>query len=113
MSTQAKTVDYLLDQLSAAGVVTSRKMFGEYALYCGGKVVALVCDDQLFVKPTESGRKFLQTVDEQPPYPGAKKYFQILGDQWDDADWLSELIRLTAQELPQPKPKSPKKLKKN
>jgi len=25
-------------------------MFGEYALYCGDKVVALVCDDQLFVK---------------------------------------------------------------
>jgi hypothetical protein len=29
---------------------------GEYAIYCNGKVVALVCDNQLFVKPTEAAQ---------------------------------------------------------
>jgi TfoX/Sxy family transcriptional regulator of competence genes len=57
MSTTKNTVEYILEQISESGVVSARKMFGEYAIYCDGKVVALVCDDQLFVKPTKAGKK--------------------------------------------------------
>jgi len=39
------------DQIQDAGDVSYRKMFGEYALYCNGNVVALVYNNQLFVKP--------------------------------------------------------------
>ncbi len=106
MSTQQRTVDFLTDQLSSVDtVVTSRKMFGEYALYSQGKVVALVCDDQLYVKPTKAGQQFLQHPEEAPPYPGTKNYFLISGEKWDDADWLGELITMTAKELPLPKKK--------
>ena len=55
MSTQPSTIDYLLEQLGSAGSVSARKMFGEYGLYCDGKIVALVCDDQFFLKPTPEG----------------------------------------------------------
>lgn len=41
-----------------AGRMAARKMFGEYALYCDDKVVALVCDNSLFVTPTDEGRAF-------------------------------------------------------
>jgi DNA transformation protein and related proteins len=108
MSSQQSTVDFLIDQISAAGQVSTRKMFGEYALYCQGKVVALVCDDQLFVKPTTAGRAFLGDPNEKPPYPGAKLYFLISGENWDDSDWLSDLISITAKELPVPKSKKKK-----
>ncbi len=80
-------------------------MFGEYALYCNDRVVALVCDNQLYVKPTTAGAAFLDTPEEAPPYPGAKNYYLISGEHWDDSDWLSELIRITAAELPLPKKK--------
>ena len=50
MATQKNTVDYILEQIAEAGIVSAREMFGEYAIYCDGKVVALVCDDQLFCK---------------------------------------------------------------
>ena len=30
----------------------SQAMLGEYVIYCNNKVVALVCDNKLFVKPT-------------------------------------------------------------
>lgn len=83
-------------------------MFGEYAIYCGAKVVALVCDDQLFVKPTKAGKKFIGEVEEAPPYKGAKPSYLISGDLWEDADWLSELIKISAAELPAPKPKKKK-----
>lgn len=105
MSTQQTTVDFLTEQMKDAGIVTSRKMFGEYAIYCDSKVVALVCDDQLFLKPTEAGKKILQKVHEVPPYPGAKKYFLIDGDYWDDSELLTKLIVATAKELPPPKKK--------
>jgi TfoX/Sxy family transcriptional regulator of competence genes len=105
MASQQSTVDYILEQIEAAGSVSARKMFGEYGVYCDGKVVALVCDDQFFLKPTPEGRAFLGTVDEQPAYPGARPSFRIDGGRWDDADWMAELVRVTAAALPVPKAK--------
>ena len=72
MTTRADTVRYILDQAGLGDRLTSRKMFGEYALYLDGKVVALVCDDQLHLKPTEAGRGSLGDVTLARPYPGAK-----------------------------------------
>lgn len=89
-----------MEQIAAAGTVSARKMFGEYGLYCDGKYVASVCDDQLFVKPTPGGRAWIGEVEEAPPYPGAKPCFLISGEKWDDAEWLSGLIKVTARELP-------------
>ncbi len=108
MASKQSTVDYIVDQMAAAGVVSSKKMFGEYGVYLDGKMFALVADDQLFVRPTEPGRAFIGTPTEAPPYPSAKLYFLIPGDRWDDGEWLSELCRITARELPLPKPKKPK-----
>lgn len=109
MASQQKTVDYLMEQSADAGSMTAKRMFGEYALYCDTKVVAFVCDDQLFIKPTEPGRDYLGEVTEAEAYPGSKMYFLIDGDRWDDADWLAALVRTTAAALPLPKPKKPKK----
>ena len=108
MASSQKTVDYIVDQALAAGNVSTRKMFGEYALYCGDKLVALICDDTLFVKPTQEGRAFIGDVAEAPAYKGAKNSFKITDDQIEDADWLVELIKHTAAALPAPKPKKKK-----
>jgi TfoX/Sxy family transcriptional regulator of competence genes len=110
MATDASFVDYVRDQIDA-GPISTRKMFGEYALYHGEKVVALICDNQLFVKPTEAGRALLGEPVEAPPYPGAKPHF-LIEELLDDRDQLSELIRVTAEELPAPKPKKAKASKK-
>jgi len=108
MATKQSTVDFLLDQLSALGDMSARKMFGEYALYYTGKVVAFVCDDNLYIKPTTAGRQFIKDLQEAPAYPGSKLYFLISTDYWDDKEWLAELITRTAAELPLPKPKKKK-----
>jgi TfoX/Sxy family transcriptional regulator of competence genes len=109
MSTSQSTIDYLLEQLDSLDGISTRKMFGEYALYFEGKVVALCCDDALYVKPTGAGKAFLIEVVEAPPYPKAKPYFLIEADAWEDASRLCQLIRITAQNLPMPKPKARKK----
>ncbi|KRA55381.1 TfoX/Sxy family protein [Devosia sp. Root635] len=108
MSSQQKTVDYIAEQSAGAGIITTKKMFGEYGMYCDGKVLAFICDDQLFIKPTEAGRTYLGEVVEAPAYPGSKLYFLIDGDRWDDADWLAGLVKVTADALPAPKPKKAK-----
>jgi TfoX/Sxy family transcriptional regulator of competence genes len=105
MATQPGTVEFILGQVAGAGDVAARKMFGEYTLYCDGKVVGLLCDEQLFVKSTEAGRTFLAgtTVEEKSPYAGAKPCLLIPGDRWEDREWLSRLIRHTADDLPKPR----------
>lgn len=107
MASDLTFVQYLCDQLQDAGPISYRKMFGEYALYCSNKVVALVCDNQLYIKPTPGGRAVLGTPAEAPPYPGAKPYF-LIQDQIEDRVWMTRLLLVTASELPEPKPKKPR-----
>ena len=108
MATDLEFMEFLADQMAGAGEISYRKMFGEYAVYCGGKVVALVCDNQLFVKPTQGGRAYIGAPVEAPAYPGAKNSF-LIADAFEDREWISELIRITARELPAPKPKKSKR----
>jgi TfoX/Sxy family transcriptional regulator of competence genes len=107
MASDEQFVTFIVDQIRDAGAISYRKMFGEYAIYRDGKVVALVCDNQLFVKRTDAGRAFIGDVVEAPPYPGAKPSF-LIEDMLDDKEWMIQLIRLTANELPTPKPKKKK-----
>jgi DNA transformation protein and related proteins len=110
MASQQSTVDYIVEQAASAGTVSARKMFGEYAVFCNGKIVAMIVKDELFIKPTVPGRHYLTDVTERPPYRSAKPYFWISGDRWDDSDWLSGLMQTTAAALPIPV-KKPRKRK--
>ena len=110
MASKQITVDFILKQIANAGAVSAKKKFGEYAIYCDGKVVALICDDQLFVKPTLAGEEFIgQYIIEGHPYPGAKPYFLISSEKWNDSIWLSHLIKISTGELPAPKSKRPRR----
>jgi TfoX/Sxy family transcriptional regulator of competence genes len=104
MTSDKNFIEFIVDQMGDAGLISQRKMFGDYTIYCDGKVVALVCDNQLFVKPTAGGKAYIGSVVEAPPYPGAKLYY-LIEDAFEDREWISGLIKLTAQELPMPKPK--------
>jgi len=98
MASDKSFVEFLVDQMGDAGTISHRAMFGEYAIYCDGKVVALVCDNQLFVKPTQGGKAYIGKPKEAAPYPGAKLYF-LIEDAFEDREWIGDLIRITAQEL--------------
>ncbi|MEK7161220.1 MAG: TfoX/Sxy family protein [Patescibacteria group bacterium] len=95
-----------MDQLSGVQGVRARKMFGEYALYCQEKVVALICDDEVFVKITEPGKKLVgENYQEGFAYPGAKASMHVTGDLLEDRKFICELITQTALALPVLKPK--------
>ncbi len=107
MSTDAGFIEFVMDQIECHDRVRYRKMFSEYALYFDDKVVALICDNQCFVKPTNGGRAFIGEVTEGLPYPGAKPALLIDG-RLEDREWFTELLRITAKELPAAKPKKKK-----
>jgi TfoX/Sxy family transcriptional regulator of competence genes len=107
MASEEHFVDFVMEQIRHAGEVTVKKMFGEYGIYSDGKLFGLICDNKLFIKPTNSGREFIGNVVEAPPYEGAKPSF-LIEDQIEDSDWLSELVRISLKELPAPKPKKKK-----
>ena len=106
MASNPDFVQYIADQCAGAGKITVKKMFGDYGIYCYGIIFGLICDNRFYLKPTDAGRSLLRSVEMRPPYDGAKDYFFI--EEVDDRDYLSELIRMTCEELPMTKPKREK-----
>lgn len=107
MATSKDFINFLLDQIENAGEIKAKPMFGEYGIFSNGKIFGLVCDNKLFIKPTEAGRAFIGDVAEAPPYPGAKNSF-LIEDKIEDREWLSELVRISLPELPEPRPRKRK-----
>lgn len=106
MASSADFVQYVADQCSGAGEIMTKKMFGDYGIYCDGKIFGLICDDCFYLKPNEAARALLRTVELRPPYDGAKDYFLIA--DIDDRDYLTVLVRETCKALPDAKPKKKK-----
>ncbi|TYQ15272.1 UNVERIFIED_CONTAM: TfoX/Sxy family transcriptional regulator of competence genes [Acetivibrio alkalicellulosi] len=106
MASSIEFVEYVCDQINGAGHITYKKMFGEYGIYCNAKIIGLICNDQFFVKETNSGRNLLDEIIEDSPYTGAKPHFVI--DCLDNKDFLTEFIKATYEELPMQKTKKKK-----
>lgn len=100
MRTSEATIAKLFDNLTGLGNVRAQKMFGEYALYCDEKVVALVCRNELVVKNTEPGRALAPDLELLPAYPGAKPGLHVPQNRWSEPDFLRKLLRSTADSLP-------------
>lgn len=93
-------LDFVLEQLSPLGTVSSRAMMGEYVIYLDGKVIGGVYDDRLLLKPTKSAIKIMEGsafgVQMQIPYPGAK---EMLAADVDDGELTCRLARAVAGDL--------------
>lgn len=108
MASRPEFVQYIAEQLEEAGNITYRKMFGEYGMYCDGKIFALICENQLFIKITEAGRKLAPDIEEIPPYEGSKPYFLI--DDIDNREFLVSFVIDTCKELPCQRQRNRKKV---
>ena len=62
MPTSRKTVDYIVEQIAGAALVTAKPMFGEYGLYCDGKMIAIIGEERLFIKLTAGGRALAENA---------------------------------------------------
>lgn len=97
MASHAEFVEYVAEQMQQAGSIRSKKMFGEYGLYCDGVFFAVICDDQLFVKITPEAEAAFPGLPKAPPYEGARNYFLV--EDIDNRESLAALVRLTCKAL--------------
>ena len=107
MASDQKFVDFVIGQIQKTGIITAKKMFGEYGIYSNEKLFGMVCDNKLFIKPTPEGREYIGDPTEMPAYDGAKPSF-LIEEKLEDSSWLSELVKITHKNLPEPKVKKKK-----
>lgn len=104
MATSQEYMKFISEQLGDS--ITYKKMFGEYGLYYSGKYFACVCDNRLLVKITKAGQALLPNCPQELPYEGGSP--MLLIEELDDRALLAELVRVTCDALPAPKPKKKK-----
>ena len=108
MSTQKETIEFILDTLGDRRAFTARAMFGEYALYAEGKVVGLVCDDQLYVKILPASEALEAVCEKGEPYPKAKLHYVVEEGQLSQLEELPAILLNIAKSLPAKKKKKTK-----
>ena len=100
MSTRPETVEFILSKLREPKRFSARAMFGEYALYADGKVVALVCDDIFYVKILPASASLEELCEKGEPYPGAKPCYIIEEGQISTINDLSGILLDIAASIP-------------
>ena len=95
MAVSDEFLDYILDQLSAWGGVTVRKMFGGAGLYRDGLMFGLVADDVLYLKVDETTQDKYVAAGSAPfkPYPNKpamSSYYEIPPDILENPEELIE-----------------------
>jgi TfoX/Sxy family transcriptional regulator of competence genes len=109
MSTRREIIDFILDKLGDRRRFTVRAMFGEYALYADGKTVALICDDQLYVKIVPASEPLQDLCDTDTPYPGAKPHYVVSEAELASIEDLPRILHAISETLPAKKIRRQKK----
>lgn len=109
MASSREFVEFAADQLREAGIITWRKMFGEYGWYCDGKFLGVICGNQLYVKTTPETREAFPQVPLELPYEGANEYFLV--EDLEERELLTRLVRATWEALPEPLPRKKRRKK--
>jgi DNA transformation protein len=84
-------VEYTVELLEKLGPVQSRRMFGAWGLYLGGRMFGLIADGQLFLKVDDVTKPDFQAAGCRPfVYEGGGKsvelgYWTLPSDAADDA----------------------------
>lgn len=109
MATSKEFHDYIVENLRKVGDVFTRKMMGEYCVYYQGKLVGDICDNCLFLKPTESALRLMPDAERAYPYEGSKT-LMIVVDNVENTELMQDVLNGMYEELPQPKKKTKKSL---
>ena len=91
MAVSREYLDYVHDQLSGLGGVTSRRMFGGAGLYCDEFFFALIDNDTLYLRVNDANRVEFTTrgMGQFRPYPDSPQlsmsYYETPADVLEDA----------------------------
>ena len=103
MASSREYLEFILEQLSGLEDIRYRAMMGEYILYYKDRVIGGIYDDRLLVKAVPSAVSYMNDVQYEIPYEGAKE--MLLVDNVDNREYLKGLFEAMYGELPAPKAK--------
>ena len=98
MATTKEYHDYIIECLNKAGQVTSKKMMGEYCLYCYGTLFGGIYDNRFLVKQTETSKKLLVESPLELPYEGSKSPM-FLVSEFENTDFMKQLLEGMIKEI--------------
>lgn len=92
MATKQDFVDFIIDQIRNQDKIRYKKMFGDYAIYYDNKVVALCCDNKLYIKPLASNIDIIgkENLVEAKPFEGSKNWF-LIEEEIENSELIQEL----------------------
>lgn len=100
MATSAQYAAFVCEQVQRFGPIRSRKMFGEYMVYCDERPILLVCDDMVFIKKWPSLEPLMAGAERALPYEGTKEHYIL---DVENAELLDAVIPLLTELTPLPK----------
>lgn len=105
MATSLDFIEYICEQIADSGVVSYKKMFGEYMVYINAKPILLVCDNTVYVKMLECIKSEMVDAEIGNPYNGAKPHYIL---DIDNAEFSKHIIGILEPITAIPKPKKKK-----
>jgi TfoX/Sxy family transcriptional regulator of competence genes len=105
MASDIDFVNYVIDQINSIGIITSKKMFGEYMVYVNYKPVILICNNTAYVKKLDCIKLFCENSETGVPYNGAKEHYIL---DIDSREALIEIIKEVEKVSKIPKKKNKK-----
>jgi DNA transformation protein and related proteins len=93
MANRATYIEFLIEQLSPLGEITTRSMFGGHVLYCDGTVFALVASDTLYLKVDQHNQAAFEASGLEAFHPFGDEsmvmqYYQAPPEIFEDVDAL-------------------------
>ena len=91
MATRGQYLDFLIEQFSVMGEISSRPMFGGHTLYAGGIPFALVASNAVYLKADDHNRpefeaRGLKAFQPYPDKPGVMQYYETPPEVFEDRD---------------------------
>lgn len=105
MATSPDFIEYVCEQISGAGAIRYKKMFGEYMVYVEEKPILLVCDNTVYVKILDCIGDKMKEAQKGFPYDRAKEHYIL---DIDNREFSQEIIALLLPFIPIPKPRKKK-----
>lgn len=102
MATSKEFHDYIVENLQKAGEISTRKMMGEYCVYYQGKLIGDICDNTLFLKPTQAVLRLMPEAERAYPYDGSRTLMAVVDDV-ENTKLMTEVLQEMYMELPEPK----------
>lgn len=93
-------IEFVCSTLAPLGVVSSRKMMGDYIIYLNGKKVITACDDNAYVPKLSSIREIMADAESASPYPGAKEAYIL---DFTDIKKVLQVVEKIWEVLPYPR----------